>query len=134
VSHLGLYIGLHGSAKDLGLEQANKWVYQDYDHDASLRKFMAIPQANANTVGNIDFPLNYISFPSSKDPAWDSHYPGKSTIDVISLAPMTGSNKWADKPWKNRGADYDDFKAVVRKAAGRRVQTRAPGARQGGLF
>ncbi|MBK7004347.1 MAG: FAD-dependent oxidoreductase [Burkholderiales bacterium] len=129
VSHLGLYIGLHGSAKDLGLEQANKWVYQQYDHDASLRKFMAIPHANANTVGNIDFPLNYISFPSSKDPAWDSHYPGKSTIDVISLAPYEWFKRWADKPWKNRGADYDDFKAALSEKLLADVYQHAPQVR-----
>jgi all-trans-retinol 13,14-reductase len=28
-------------ATDLGLQQANRWVYRDYDHDASLRKAMA---------------------------------------------------------------------------------------------
>lgn len=121
VSHLGLYIGLHGSAKDLGLEQANQWVYRDYDHDASLARFLQKPSTN--------FPLNYISFPSSKDPAWDSHYPGKSTIDVISLAPFEWFKKWADKPWKNRGADYDDYKAMLSEKLMEDVYKRVPQVR-----
>ena len=105
VSHLGLYIGLKGSAQQLDLQQANRWVYRNYDHDKSLAQFLKKP--------NTDFPLNYISFPSSKDPAWDSHYPGKSTIDVISLAPYEWFKKWEHKPWKNRGADYDAFKETL---------------------
>lgn len=121
VSHLGLYIGLHGSAKELGLEQANQWVYRDYDHDASLARFLQKP--------NTDFPLNYLSFPSSKDPAWDSHYPGKSTIDVISLAPYEWFQKWADKPWKNRGADYEDYKAMLSEKLLEDVYKRVPQVR-----
>jgi all-trans-retinol 13,14-reductase len=48
--------------KELGLEQANKWIYQDYDHDASLAQFMAQPAPPKR----LKSPLNYISFPSSK--------------------------------------------------------------------
>lgn len=129
VAHLGLYIGLHGTAKDLGLEQANMWIYQNYDHDASLAKFMATPRVNARTAAKLDFPLNYISFPSSKDPEWNSHYPGKSTIDVISLAPFDWFKKWADKPWKNRGADYDAFKASLSERLLADVYKHVPQAR-----
>jgi all-trans-retinol 13,14-reductase len=105
VSHLGLYIGVKGTAQELALEQANMWIYRDYDHDKSLAQFIQKPNTN--------FPLNYISFPSSKDPAWNGHFPGKSTIDVISLAPYEWFKKWENKPWKNRGADYDAFKATL---------------------
>ena len=125
VAHLGLYIGLHGTAKELGLEQANKWVYQDYDHDASLARFMA----QAAPTQKTESPLNYISFPSSKDPEWDTHYPGKSTIDVISLAPYGWFKKWANKPWKNRGADYDDVKAMLSEKLLTDVYKHAPQAR-----
>lgn len=125
VAHLGLYVGLRGSAKDLKLEQGNKWVYQDYDHDASLAQFMALPTATTETKS----PLNYISFPSSKDPAWDEHYPGKSTIDVISLAPYEWFKKWAEKPWKKRGADYEDFKALLSEKLLADVYKHAPQAR-----
>jgi all-trans-retinol 13,14-reductase len=125
VAHLGLYIGLNGTAKDLQLEQANKWVYQNYDHDASLANFMARPAPSRD----MESPLNYISFPSSKDPAWDSHYPGKSTIDVISLAPFEWFKQWADKPWNNRGADYDDLKAMLAEKLLADVYKHAPHAR-----
>ena len=41
VGHLGLYVGLKGTRQQLGLEQANLWVYRDYDHDASIARFLA---------------------------------------------------------------------------------------------
>jgi all-trans-retinol 13,14-reductase len=121
VAHLGLYIGLNASVADLQLEQANMWIYRDHDHDKSLSQFLAKP--------TLAFPLNYISFPSSKDPAWDTHYPGKSTIDVISIAPFDWFRKWADQPWKNRGADYDAFKAQLSERLLADVYKHVPTAR-----
>lgn len=103
VGHLGLYVGLKGTRASLNLAQTNLWVYRDYDHDASLQRFLAQP--------NTDFPLMYLSFPSAKDPAWESHHPGTSTIDVIAPAPWAWFERWKDAPWKRRGADYEDFKA-----------------------
>lgn len=105
ISHLGLYLGINGSSQELGLDQANMWVYRGYDHDKELARFLR----NSNT----GFPLNYISFPSAKDPAWNSHYPGKSTVDVISLAPYEWFKQWENKPWHQRGADYDQFKQML---------------------
>lgn len=61
----------------------------------------------------MDFPVIYISFPSCKDPAWDTHYPGKSTIDVITVAPYEWFQKWEDMPWKKRGKDYEAFKEKI---------------------
>lgn len=102
IGHLGLYLGIRGSREELGLEQANLWVYRGYDHDAELAKFVRRP--------NTDFAVNYISFPSAKDPAWSRHHPGKSTIDVISPIPYEWFRKWQRKPWNERGADYQAYK------------------------
>jgi all-trans-retinol 13,14-reductase len=105
IGHLGLYVGLKGTRESLDLAQTNLWVYRDYDHDASLQRFLKQP--------NTDFPLMYLSFPSAKDPAWASNHPGTSTIDVIAPAPWAWFERWKDTPWKHRGADYDDFKAQI---------------------
>ena len=121
VSHLGLYVGLKGTREELGLEQANLWVYRDYDHDASIQRFLANP--------NLDFPLMYLSFPSAKDPAWASNYPGKSTIDVIAPAPWEWFARWQDRPWKKRGAEYEDYKAQLSDRLLQEIYRRAPGAR-----
>jgi all-trans-retinol 13,14-reductase len=120
-AHLGLYVGLNGTSADLGLNQTNLWLYRDYDHDASLARYLAEPSP--------DLPLRYVSFPSAKDPSWPSRYPGKSTIDVITLAPHEWFEKWKDKPWRRRGAEYDDLKARLADRMLEDVYTYVPQAR-----
>lgn len=112
IAHLGLYVGLKGTRESLGLAQSNLWVYRDYDHDAALERFLKRPSLDAKRT-SVDFPLMYLSFPSAKDPAWAANYPGKSTIDVIAPAPWEWFKRWIDTPWKQRGSDYDDYKAQL---------------------
>jgi all-trans-retinol 13,14-reductase len=105
VGHIGLYIGLRATARDLDLAQTNLWIYREDDHDRSLARYLAAPST--------DVPLTYISFPSAKDPSWETRYPGKATIDVISLAPYEWFEPWKGEPWRKRGAEYDDVKAQL---------------------
>ena len=104
MAHLGLYLGIKGTAQELGLAQANRWVYQDYDHDASLARFLDQPGPNGA------FPVSFLSFPSAKDPAWTHNHPGTATIDVVAPAPYQWFEPWQHMPWKHRGADYEAFK------------------------
>ncbi len=103
-AHLGLYLGFKESAADLGLQKANYWIYPDgrYDHDANVQSYLRDPDA--------DFPVVYISFPSAKDPDWDNRYPGRATIDVITLAPYEWFAQWENSRWMRRGETYDAFK------------------------
>lgn len=107
MAHLGLYLGIKATAQELGLEQANRWVYQDYDHDASLARFLDLPTPNGS---NGTFPVSFLSFPSAKDPAWTHNHPGTATIDVVAPAPYQWFEPWQHMPWKRRGADYEDLK------------------------
>ncbi|MGB9374420.1 MAG: NAD(P)/FAD-dependent oxidoreductase [Jiangellales bacterium] len=102
-AHVGLYVGLHGTTADLGLSQTNLWLYPSDDHDANVATYLSAPST--------DLPLSYLSFPSAKDPSWSSRYPGRSTIDVITLAPHEWFATWKDEPWRRRGAQYDELKA-----------------------
>jgi all-trans-retinol 13,14-reductase len=122
VAHLGLYIGLKGTRQELQLEQANRWCYRDYDHDRAYARFLKSRPGSVSA-------LNYLSFPSSKDPAWASNYPGRSTIDVISLAPWAWFERWQNKPWQDRGADYEDFKARLTEQLLADVYRQAPQVR-----
>ena len=106
VSHGCLYIGLNGSSVDLNLPKNNIWIYPETgSHDQCVYNYL-------NDI-NSEFPLVYISFPSSKDPAWDKRYPGKSTIDVITLLPYEVFSKWEGSKWMNRGKEYDDLKEKI---------------------
>jgi all-trans-retinol 13,14-reductase len=100
--HLCLYAGFKGTAQELGLPRTNLWVYPDADHEGNLQRFLDDP---LNTL-----PMVYISFPSAKDPEWDQHYPGKSTVEVITLGRHEWFAQWAEQTWNQRGAEYEALK------------------------
>ncbi len=102
VSHVCLYIGLKHDLRDLGIGSTNYWVYPHNDHDRGVKEYMADPSK--------PFPVTYISFPSLKDPEWEERYPGKSTIEMITLAPYEWFEKWEDERWKHRGDEYEAYK------------------------
>ena len=63
IAHLCLYVGLRGTAEEIGLPRANLWIYPDADHDATF---------NAIKDGAENVSFAYISFPSAKDPDFDA--------------------------------------------------------------
>jgi all-trans-retinol 13,14-reductase len=104
-AHVSLYIGLEGTPEELNLPKANYWIYPSYDHDAAVQAFQEDDKA--------PLPVCYISFPAAKDPDFQKRYPGKSTIEIITLAPWERFEKWKDTRWKKRGEDYDAMKAEI---------------------
>lgn len=105
VSHVCLYIGIKESwsrLRQAGLGNANYWIYPHYDLDKAVNDFIADPTK--------EFPVVYISFPSAKDPDWENRYPGKSTVEIITLAPYEWFKDWEDKRWKKRGEAYEKLK------------------------
>ena len=102
IAHLGLYVGLEGSAAALDLQRANLWLHAGPDHDRNYQDHLQRADA--------PFPFVYISFPSAKDPSWDERYPKRSTIDIITTAPYERFHLWAQKPWRKRGSDYQEYK------------------------
>ena len=108
VSHACLYIGLDGSPEELNLPKTNYWIYPDkIDHDTAVNNYL-------DDV-NSDFPVVYLSFPSAKDPDWSNRYPGKSTIDIITLLPYEGFKNWENTRWMKRGEDYNTLKEKITK-------------------
>jgi all-trans-retinol 13,14-reductase len=106
VAHGCLYIGLNGTSEELKLPKSNLWIYpKDLDHDSAVSRYLK--------DNDSEFPLVYISFASSKDPSWQSRYPNKSTIDVITLLPYERFLKWEGTSWMKRGEDYDKLKVKI---------------------
>ncbi|MFP5306625.1 MAG: phytoene desaturase family protein, partial [Gammaproteobacteria bacterium] len=101
-STLTLFLGFKGSARELGLPKTNLWVYPTPHHEQNAARYLENPDGA--------FPLIYISFPSAKDPDWDRHYPGRSTVQVITMAPYAWFERWRGTTWNQRGADYDAYK------------------------
>ena len=111
-AHLSLYVGLKQTAKELGLDGTNLWIHPTPDHDRNMEQFFADTCA--------PFPFLFISFPSAKDPDFERRHPGRSTIEVVTVAPYDGFERWQNARWHRRGDDYDTFKRnlAVRLQAG----------------
>lgn len=105
-AHICLYVGLKHTDAELGLGRANRWVYPGHDFEGALARFEADPDA--------EIPLAYVSFPSAKDPSFPERFPGRSTIEVLTLGRFDWFAAWKQQPWRRRGADYDAFKASLR--------------------
>lgn len=104
-TNVGLFIGLKEDAESLSLPKTNFWVYLDENHDDNVASFFNDPSK--------PMPVVYISFPSAKDPSFQSRYPGRSTIEIVAPASYESFEKWKDTTWGKRGEDYeklsDDF-------------------------
>ena len=101
-AHMNLYVGLDATDEELGLPTTNLWIYPTPDHDANVAAFLNDPDQ--------PLPVAYISFPSAKDPTFQDRYPGKSTIQVITLAPYEWFANWESQRWHRRGEDYESLK------------------------
>ncbi|SET19983.1 phytoene desaturase family protein [Thalassotalea agarivorans] len=101
---LCLYAGFTGTADMLGLETTNLWIYQSPDHELQVTQYKTQAHADGN------FPLIYISFPSAKDPTWDSRFPNKTTVEIVTLSHMKWFEQWKDTEWNKRGEEYEALK------------------------
>ena len=99
---LCLYAGFKGDSQQLGLDTTNLWLYPNGDHEGNMAAF----ENNQDS----DFPLVYISFPSSKDPEWDERYPNKSTVEIVTMTKMDWFEPWNGTTWQQRGEDYEAYK------------------------
>jgi all-trans-retinol 13,14-reductase len=86
-AHAMTFLALKGTAKSLGLPKANWWIQDD-------------PR----------FPSVFISFPSSKDPTWESRHPETSVCEIVVEAPHELFEQWKDEPVKNRSGEYNKLK------------------------
>lgn len=105
IGHLCLYIGLQGTAEELGLPKTNFWIYPHNDYDKAVADFRADPGA--------PFPVVYISFPAAKDPEYLVRHPGTATIEIVAPAPYEQFKQWKGSTWGKRGGDYESLKAEL---------------------
>lgn len=102
-SHIALYVGLDADDASLALPRSNVWVYPGNDYDGALARF----------ASDIDapIPLAFLSFASAKDPAFASRFPGRSTIEVVTVGHYKIFERWAGEPWRRRGDEYEEVKS-----------------------
>jgi len=102
-AHIGLYLGVRGTAEELGLPKSNLWIFPGYDHDATRLQTREDPAAS--------FPGVFISFPSAKDPDFQRRHPGVATVEAATFAPYGWFREWENDRWQERSTAYDVFKS-----------------------
>jgi len=100
--HLCLYAGLTFPGAAPTLDSANLWIHPTLDFDRNMSAFDADLDA--------PFPFLYISFPSAKDPSFETRYPNRHTIEVVTPAPYEQFSRWAGSDWKRRPEAYEATK------------------------
>ncbi|GAA3946526.1 NAD(P)/FAD-dependent oxidoreductase [Allohahella marinimesophila] len=118
MSHLGMYIGIKGTSEELGLPKTNFWIYPEENYDDAVTAFMKDP--------SLPFPVVYISFPSAKDPSYNSRYPGRSAIEIVAPTTYEQFEQWKDTTWGKRGEDYETLKQDLTDRMLEALYTRLP--------
>lgn len=111
---LSVYVGLKGTAKELGLEGKHYWAMwtksgQD-DLDDITIKYL---KRSKNEITSGPVPLLFISFPSAKDPLWELKHPGKSTATIVTFANYEWFREWENERVMHRGKEYEEIKTAI---------------------
>ena len=115
VSAIVLFLGLNDDPRSLGFEDCNYWVYAGHDHDRESDHFRDPPEI----LGA------YLSFGSLRDPLAAKH-----AAQIITFSPHERWARFADRPWKRRGLEYEDLKDRFADALIDFVDHRLPGLGQ----
>ncbi|XP_046380496.2 all-trans-retinol 13,14-reductase-like [Haliotis rufescens] len=110
VSCMTAFCGLSGSPSDLNMKASNYWAYTSTDIDGSVGDFM---NQSVEDAANSEVPLIYISFPAAKDPSWDTRFPGKSVVLLITIAKWEWFSEWKEGRDRHRGERYEELKMAI---------------------
>jgi len=102
LSAVTAYLGLSDSPESLGVRGENYWINGSYSHDDIDARSWELLQGTPTFC--------YVSFPSLKTP-----HPRSHTAEIIGFASYDHFQKFADKPWLCRAADYYELKERVSK-------------------
>ncbi len=108
-----VYLGLKESARTLGFQGENHWIYESFDHEANADGACVLE-------GNPKF--CYLSFPSLKNNEASTH-----TAEILAFVNYDDFTGWADQKWKKRDKDYDALKDTIAKGLIDMVERRHPG-------
>lgn len=107
MSYLTTFVGVDGSQKELQLPSGNTWYYRSNDINKTLNDYLSL---DVEDIASAPVPFCYISFPSAKDPSYQEKHPGKTALQIITLARWDWFESWKDGRLKHRGEDYEDLK------------------------
>lgn len=108
-----VYLGLKESAKTLGFQGENHWLYKTFDHEFN---------ADGAQVLKGEPRFCYLSFPSLKNTEASTH-----TAELLAFVDYAAFEAWADGDWKKRGDDYETLKDTIAKGLINLVDEKYPG-------
>ncbi len=100
----GVFIGIRGSAEELGLPVHPQIVFDEYETEERRNEI------KRSDVRELRFPYTYMLCMSGRDPMFGQKHPGKSTIMVATCDSIERYSRWSESAYKNRPADYLEFK------------------------
>ncbi|MGH0131862.1 UNVERIFIED_CONTAM: hypothetical protein FKN15_047965 [Acipenser sinensis] len=104
-----VFVGLDGTKEELGIKSTNFWMYKHNNLDEMMARYSSL--SKEEVVDNI--PMMFITFPSAKDPTFNSRHPGKSCMTLLTMARYEWFEEWQDSQVKKRGDDYESYKMSI---------------------
>ncbi|XP_072927707.1 all-trans-retinol 13,14-reductase-like isoform X2 [Hemitrygon akajei] len=109
VGGLSVFVGLNGTAEELGLKAANYWFFKENDIDELYTKYFSLKDKDFTER----CPMTFVSFPSAKDPTWNDRFEGKSSMIIVTVVRYEWFENWKDERVKKRGEDYENLKMDI---------------------
>ena len=119
ISAMALNLGVNRDLREVGLGAFNIWDYPSIDIDALYDPIFhgRLP----------DKPGIFISANSLKDPTGQMAPRGKTSLEVVTLAPYSMFGAWANMPAEERGDDFHLLKDRLQDQLLEHLDTRLPG-------
>ena len=108
LSYNFLFVGLRGTATELGLNSSNIYVWSKNSFDDVVTAYEQDPFSGTH------LPPIFIASSSAKDPDWINRYPDKSTVCIISWSNTSMFNN-NNKSRKRNDIVYEENKKKVAK-------------------
>jgi phytoene dehydrogenase-like protein len=104
-TNLTLFLGFSQDPRQLGLNGANLWIYDSFDHDAIFAEGSAwLESGQPRHV--------FVSFHSLKDPEAQAH-----SAEILNFTnDYTFFSRWRHQPWNGRDAEYKKLKEHISEA------------------
>ncbi|NWI87976.1 RETST reductase, partial [Pitta sordida] len=117
-----VFVGLRGSAAELGLPPTNFWIYPHNDLDSMMTHYAALSRDDVPE----NLAMMFITFPAAKDPTYEQRHPGRSCMTILTMARYEWFEEWAGTRPRHRGPEYQQYKMSIAQRLLERALLRFP--------
>ncbi|XP_017694220.1 PREDICTED: all-trans-retinol 13,14-reductase-like [Lepidothrix coronata] len=117
-----VFVGLRGSAAELGLPPTNFWIYPHNDLDTMMTRYAALSRDDVPE----NLAMMFITFPAAKDPTYEQRHPGRSCMTILTMARYEWFEEWAGSLPRHRSPGYQQYKMSIAQRLLERALLRFP--------